>query len=93
MFGLDPKAGARALVEEAGVVAVGAEVSGTADVDPQAITTSMIARQDVRRIVRYRLDIYTEIPDLRNPVGMVFFNTEKHPIRTIHFDYFKLISI
>ena len=47
VLGADPKAGARVLVEEAGVDAVGAEVSGTADVDPQAITASMIARQDV----------------------------------------------
>ena len=46
MLGTDPKAGSRVLVEEAGVVAVGADVSGTADVDPQAITASMIARQD-----------------------------------------------
>ena len=46
MLGADPKAGARVLVVEAGVVAVGAEVAGTADVDPQAMTTSMIARQD-----------------------------------------------
>ena len=44
MLGTDPKAGSRVLVEDAGVVAVGAEVSGTADVDPQAITASMIAR-------------------------------------------------
>ena len=34
---------------EAGVVAVGADVSGTSDVDPQAITASMIARQDAKR--------------------------------------------
>jgi len=40
----EPKAGARVLVEEAGAVAVGAEVSGTTDTDPQAITASMIAR-------------------------------------------------
>jgi hypothetical protein len=46
VLGLDPKIGGRVLVEEAGVVAVGAEVPGTADVDPQAITASMIARQD-----------------------------------------------
>ena len=49
VLGADPKAGARVLVEEAGVVAVGAEVSGTTDTDPQAITASMIARQDVIR--------------------------------------------
>ena len=49
MLGTDPKAGARVLVEEAGVVAVGAEVSGTSDTDPQAITTSMITKQDVIR--------------------------------------------
>ena len=49
VLGTDPKAGARVLVEEAAVVAVGAEVSGTADVDPQAITASMIARHDVIR--------------------------------------------
>ena len=47
MFGLDPKAGASVLMEEAEVVAVGAGVSGTADVDPQARTGSMIIRQDV----------------------------------------------
>ena len=44
--GADTTACAWVSVEEAGVVAVGAEVSGTADVDPQAITASMIARQD-----------------------------------------------
>jgi hypothetical protein len=49
VLGTDPRAGARVLVEEAEVVAVGAVVSGTADVDPQAMTTSMIARQDVIR--------------------------------------------
>ena len=49
VLGTEPKAGARVLVEEAGVVAVGAEVSGTTDVDPQAITASMNARQDVIR--------------------------------------------
>jgi len=49
VFGADPKTGARVLVEEAGVVAVGAEVPGTTDTDPQAITASMIARQDVIR--------------------------------------------
>ena len=49
MLSADPKAGARVVVEEAAVVAVGAEVSGTADVDPQAITASMIVRQDVIR--------------------------------------------
>ena len=47
--GAGTTAGARVLVEEAGVVAVGAEVSGTTDTDPQAITASMIARQDVIR--------------------------------------------
>ena len=46
---MDPRAGARALVEEAGVVAVGVGVSGTTDTDPQAITASMIAIQDVFR--------------------------------------------
>ena len=45
----DPKAGARVLVEEAGVVEVGAEVSVASDNDPQAITTSMIIRQDTFR--------------------------------------------
>jgi hypothetical protein len=45
----DPNAGARVLGEEAGVVAVGAAVSGTSDVDPQAMTANMIARQDVIR--------------------------------------------
>ena len=49
VLGPDPKAGARVLVEEAGVVAVGAEVSGTADTDPQAMTASVIARHDVIR--------------------------------------------
>ena len=49
MLGTDPKAGASVLVEDSGVVEVGAEVSGTADVDPQAITASIVARQDVRR--------------------------------------------
>ena len=49
VLGLDPKTGARVVVEEAGMVAVGAEVSGTTDTDPQAITASMIARQDVIR--------------------------------------------
>jgi len=49
VLGADPKAGSTVLVEEAGVVAVGAEVSGTSDTDPQAITDSMIARQDVIR--------------------------------------------
>ena len=32
-----------------GVVAVGADVSGTTDTDPQAMTASIIARQDVIR--------------------------------------------
>ena len=49
VLGTDPKAGARVLVGEAGVAAVGAEVSCTTDTDPQAITASMIARQDVIR--------------------------------------------
>ena len=49
MLGTDPKAGARVLVEDTGVVAVGAEVSGITDTDPQAITAIMIARQDVIR--------------------------------------------
>ena len=49
VLGTDPKAGARVLVEEAGAVAVGAEVSVASDTDPQAITASMIARQDVIR--------------------------------------------
>ena len=49
MLGTDPKAGSRVLVEDAGVVAVGAEVSGTTDTDPQARTASMIARQDAIR--------------------------------------------
>ena len=44
MLGTDPKAGARVLVEEAGVVAVGAVVSVASDVDPQARTASIIAR-------------------------------------------------
>ena len=49
VLGTDPKAGSRVLVEEAGVVAVGAEVSVASDTDPQAIAASMIARQDVFR--------------------------------------------
>ena len=49
VLGFEPKAGARALVEEAEVVAVGSEVSGTTDTDPQAITASMIAIQDAIR--------------------------------------------
>ena len=49
VLGADPKAGARVLVEDAGVVAVGAEVSVASDTDPQAITASMIVRQDVIR--------------------------------------------
>jgi hypothetical protein len=49
VLGTDPKADARVLGEEAGVVAVGAEVSVASDVDPQAMTASMIARQDVIR--------------------------------------------
>ena len=47
ILGADPKTSAKVLVEEAGVVAVGAEVSVASDVDPQAITASMIAKQDV----------------------------------------------
>ena len=46
VLGTDPKAGSRVLVEEAGVVAVGAEVSVASDTDPQAITASIIAIQD-----------------------------------------------
>ena len=46
---MDPKTGARVLVEDAGVVAVGAEVSVASDTDPQAMTASMITRQDVIR--------------------------------------------
>ena len=57
MLGTDPEAGARVLVGDTGVVAVGAEVSVASDTDPQAIMASMIARQDVMRIVRYCLDI------------------------------------
>ena len=49
VLGTEPKAGARVLGEEAGVVAVGAEVSVASDTDPQAITASMIARQDAIR--------------------------------------------
>ena len=47
----DPKAGARVLGEEEGVVAVGAEVSVTADVDPQAITASIITVNKGRLIL------------------------------------------
>ena len=49
VLGTDPKAGSRVLMEEAGVVAVGAEVSVASDTDPQAITASIVARQDVIR--------------------------------------------
>jgi hypothetical protein len=49
VLGTEPKAGARVLMEEAGVVPVGAEVSGTTDTDPQARTASMIAIQKVIR--------------------------------------------
>ena len=49
VLGTDPKAGSRVLVEEAAVAAVGAEVSVASDTDPQAMTASMIARQDVIR--------------------------------------------
>ena len=49
VLGTDPKAGSRVLVEDAGVVAVGAEVSVASDVDPQPTTASMIARHDVIR--------------------------------------------
>ena len=49
VLGTDPKAGARVLVEDAGVIAVGAEVSVASDTDPQAITASIIARQNVIR--------------------------------------------
>jgi hypothetical protein len=49
VLGADPKAGSRVLVEDEGVVAVGAEISVASDTDPQAITVSMIARQDVIR--------------------------------------------
>jgi hypothetical protein len=44
VLGTDPKAGSRVLVEDAGVVAVGAEVSVASDTDPQAITASMVIR-------------------------------------------------
>ena len=47
--GADTTACAWVSVEEAGVVAVGAEVSVASDTDPQAITASMIVRQDVIR--------------------------------------------
>ena len=51
VLGTDPKAGASVLVEDSGVVEVGAEVSGTADVDPQAITASMVTMQnDIRNL-------------------------------------------
>ena len=49
VLGADPKAGSRVVVEEAGVVAVGTDVSGTTDTDPQAMPASMTARQDVIR--------------------------------------------
>ena len=49
VLGTDPKAGSRVLVEEAGVVAVGAEVSVASDTDPQAITASMVTRQNAIR--------------------------------------------
>ena len=46
---VDAVAGARVSVEEAGVVAVGAEVSVASDTDPQAITASMVTRQNAIR--------------------------------------------
>jgi hypothetical protein len=49
VLGADPKAGARVMVEEAAAAAVGAEVSGTTDTDPQAITASMVTRQKAVR--------------------------------------------
>ena len=49
VLGADPKAGSRVLVEEAGVVAVGAEVSVASDTDPQATAASIIIRQDAIR--------------------------------------------
>ena len=49
VLGADPKAGSRVLVEDAGVVAVGAEVSVASDTDPQAITASMVTRQNAIR--------------------------------------------
>ena len=49
VLGTDPKTGARVLVGDTGVGAVGAEVSVASDTDPQAITASMIARQDAIR--------------------------------------------
>jgi hypothetical protein len=49
ILGADPKTSAKVLVEEAGVVAVGAEVSVASDVDPQAITASMVTRQKAIR--------------------------------------------
>ena len=42
VLGADPKVGARVLVGDTGVVEVGAEVPGTTDTDPQAITASII---------------------------------------------------
>ena len=54
MLGTDPKAGGRVLVEEAGAVAVGAEVSVASDTDPQAITANIIARQDA---IKHRLTL------------------------------------
>jgi hypothetical protein len=51
VLGTDPKAGGSVPVEDSGVVEVGAEVSGTADVDPQAITASMVTMQnDIRNL-------------------------------------------
>ncbi len=45
VLGTDPKAGAWVLMEEAEVVAAGAGVSVATDTDPQATTTSMIAKE------------------------------------------------
>ena len=66
MFGLDPKAGGRVVMEEAGVVAgasvrvsvvlvaicVEFAVPGATDVDPQAVTTSMVTMQSDTRNLR-----------------------------------------
>jgi hypothetical protein len=46
---IDAVVSARVSVEEAGVVAVGAEVSVATDTDPQAITASMVTRQNAIR--------------------------------------------
>ena len=74
---MDPKVGARVLVEEAGVVAVGAEVSGTTDTDPQAITASMITRQDAKRI------LFSGLKGIAHKRPFTVTNWGTHPFRKL----------